>query len=77
MILNFWALNDKTIGNAYPVPNIVDILNQLDGAQYFSVCDLASEFQDQIKMDPADKTTFTTSFSHYEFGRIWSLRSAL
>ena len=73
MVLNFRALNDKTIGDAYPLSNI-DILDQLyiiDGAQYFSVCDLASGFH-QIKMDLADnhKTAFTTPFDHYEFDRM-------
>jgi len=37
MVLDFRALNDKTIDNAYPLPNIVDILDQLGGARYFSV----------------------------------------
>ena len=71
MVLDFRALNDKTIGDAYPLPNIVDILDQLGGAQYFSVCDLASGFH-QIEMDPADshKTAFTTPFGHYEFSRM-------
>lgn len=71
MVLDFRALNDKTVGDAYPLPNIVDILDQLGAAQYFSVCDLASGFH-QIKMDPADshKTAFTTPFGHYEFDRM-------
>jgi len=70
MVLDFRALNDKIIGDTYPLPNIVDILDQL-GAQYFSVCDLASGFH-QIKMDPTDshKTAFTTPFGHYEFDRM-------
>jgi len=61
----------KTIGDAYPLPNIVDILDQLGGACYFSICDLASGFH-QIKMDPIDshKTAFTTPFDHYEFDRM-------
>jgi len=71
MVLDFRALNEKTIGDAYPLPNIVDILDQLGGARYFSVCDLASGFH-QIKMDPTDshKTAFTILFSHYEFDRM-------
>ncbi|KAM0730323.1 Retrovirus-related Pol polyprotein from transposon 17.6 [Formica fusca] len=71
MVLDFRALNDKTIGDAYPLPNIVDILDQLGGARYFSVCDLASGFH-QIKMNREDghKTAFTTPFGHYEFDRM-------
>jgi len=61
-----------------PIRYIVDILDQLGGARYFSVCDLASGFH-QIKMDLADshKTAFTTPFSHYEFDRMpFGLRNA-
>jgi len=61
MVLDFRALNEKTVGDAYLLPNIVHILNQLGVAQYFSVYDLASGFH-QIKMDPANshKTAFKT-----------------
>jgi len=50
MVINCQKLNEKTIGDAYPLPNICDILNQLGGANYFSVLDLASGFY-QIPMD--------------------------
>jgi len=67
MVLDFLALNDKTIGDAYPLPNIVDILDQLGGARYFSVCDLASGFH-QIRIDPADS-------QNRIYNRIYSFRS--
>jgi len=51
MVIDFLVLNEKTVGDAYPLSNIVDILDQLGGARYFPVCDLASGFH-QIKMDP-------------------------
>jgi len=68
MVLDFRVLTDKISGYAYPLLNIVDILNQIGGALYFSVCNLASGFY-QIRMDPADshKTAFTP-FGHYKFG---------
>jgi len=71
MVLDFRSLNEKTIGDAYPLPNITDILDQLGGAKYFSVFDLASGFH-QIRMHPDDshKTAFSTSHSHYEFDRM-------
>ena len=45
MVLDFCKLNEKTIGDSYLLPNIIDILDQLGSAQYFSVFDFASEFQ--------------------------------
>jgi hypothetical protein len=71
MVSDFRVLNEKTIGDAYLLPNIIDILDQLGEARYFSVCDLASGFH-QIKMDSTDshKTAFTTPFGHYEFDRL-------
>jgi len=44
MVIDFRALNEKTIGDAYPLPNITKILDQLGSAKYFSVFDLGSGF---------------------------------
>jgi len=44
MIIDFRALNEKIIGDVYPLSNITEILDQLGSAKYFSVCDLASGF---------------------------------
>jgi len=61
----------KTIGDAYPLPNITDILDQLGNAKYFSVLDLVSGFH-QIPKDPKDasKTAFSTPYGHYQFKRM-------
>jgi len=40
MVIDFRALNEKTIGDAYLLPNITKILDQLGSAKYFSVFDL-------------------------------------
>ena len=71
MVLDFRKLNEKTIGDSYPLPNIIDILDQLGSAQYFSVFDLASGFH-QIKMsqDDSHKTAFSTLYRYYEFDRM-------
>ncbi|XP_076301613.1 uncharacterized protein LOC143219562 [Lasioglossum baleicum] len=71
MVIDFRALNEKTISDKYPLPQITEILDRLGGAKYFSVFDLASGFH-QIEMDPKDrqKTAFTTPNGHYEFSRM-------
>lgn len=75
----FSELNDKTVGDAYPLPNITEILDQLGSAKYFSIFDLASGFH-QIRMHPDDsyKTAFSTPHGHYEFDRMpFGLKNAL
>ena len=71
MVLDSRKLNEKTIGDFYPLLNIIGISNQLGSAQYFSVFDLASGFH-QIRMSPEDshKAAFSTPYGHYEFDRI-------
>lgn len=78
MVMDYRRLNEKTTGDAYPLPNISDILDQLGGAKYFSVLDLASGFH-QIPMDPKDahKSAFSTPYGHYQFSRMpFGLRNA-
>ncbi|KMQ89174.1 enzymatic polyprotein endonuclease reverse [Lasius niger] len=71
MVIDYRSLNEKTIGDAYPLPNITEILDQLGSAKYFSVFDLASGFH-QIPMHEshAQKTAFSTPHGHYEFKRM-------
>ena len=68
MVIDYHALNEKTVGDAYPLPDITDILDQLGGTKYFSVLVLASGFH-QIPMDPESraKAAFSTPFAHIEF----------
>lgn len=71
MVIDYRNLNEKTIGDAYPLPNITDILDQLGSAKYFSILDLASGFH-QIFMSSKDarKTAFSTPYEHYQFKRM-------
>ncbi|XP_046141954.1 uncharacterized protein LOC123987841 [Osmia bicornis bicornis] len=71
LVIDFRKLNEKTISDAYPLPNIVDILDQLGSAKYFSIFDLKSSFH-QIPMHPDDKhkTAFSTPFGHFQFKRM-------
>lgn len=78
--MDYRKLNDVTIGDAYPIVDLSDILLQVGNAAYFSVLDLASGFH-QIQIDPRDRylTAFSTGTSphpnlclgnQFEFNRM-------
>ena len=78
MVLDFRKLNEKTIGDPYPLPSINDIFDSLGSARQISVFDLATGFH-HIKMDPknSDKTAFCTPHGHHEFDRmLFGLKTA-
>jgi hypothetical protein len=69
--VDFRKLNEITIGNAYPLPNIAEILDQLGKSHYFTTLDLTSGFH-QVEMDEKDKnkTAFSTNTGHYVYNRM-------
>ena len=71
MCIDYRALNNKTIKDAHPLPRIVESLDAMTGAQYFTTLDLQSAYN-QVQMEPDDqhKTAFTTPFGLYEFTRM-------
>nr|XP_034195210.1 uncharacterized protein LOC117611386 [Osmia lignaria] len=71
MVIDFRALNEKTLSDKFPLPNITEILDKLGGAKYFTIFDIANGFH-QVQMDPKDcpKTAFTTPDGHFEFVRM-------
>jgi hypothetical protein len=44
VVVDYRKINEKSIPDRYPIPNITDILDRLGRAQYFSTLDLASGF---------------------------------
>lgn len=71
VVVDFRKVNDATVGDSFPLPNITEILDQLGKAKYFSTLDLASGFH-QIPMEEGDKckTAFSTPHGHYEYNRM-------
>lgn len=71
LVIDYRKLNEKTIDDSYPIPNIVDILDKLGKSNYFSILDLKSGFH-QIEVNERDrqKTAFSVDNGHYEFNRM-------
>lgn len=71
LVVDFRKLNEKTIDDKYPIPNIADVLDKLGKCQYFTTLDLASGFY-QVEMSSEDipKTAFNVEHGHFEFLRM-------
>jgi len=71
VVVDFRKLNDLTVGDAFPMPDVNTILDRLGKARYFSCLDMASGYH-QVPMRPEDraKTGFSTEKGHYEFHRM-------
>lgn len=71
VVIDYRKLNDKTINDKFPIPQIEDILDSLGKSEYFTTLDLKSGFH-QIEMDPKhrEKTAFSTAQGHFEFTRM-------
>ena len=66
--VDYRGLNEVTIKDSYPLPNIQDCLDTLSGSKWFSTLDLASGYW-QCEVDPSDqhKTAFITHKGLYQF----------
>jgi hypothetical protein len=64
-------LNEITIKNKYPLPQIEDLFDQRKGASIFSKIDLRSEYH-QLKIQESDtpKTAFHTRYGLYEYSVV-------
>lgn len=71
LVVDFRKLNEKTIDDKYPIPNITDILDKLGKSMYFTALDLTSGFH-QIELAEKDieKTAFTVDHGHFEYVRM-------
>jgi len=71
VVVDFRKLNNVTVGDASPMPNVTEILDQLGKAKYFTCLYMASGYH-QIPLHPKDreKTGFSTDQGHFEFQRM-------
>jgi transposase InsO family protein len=71
LVIDYRQVNQKTVGDAYPLPDVTEILDQLGQSKYFSCIDMAMGYH-QIKVAEHDraKTAFSTKEGHWEYTRL-------
>ena len=68
MCIDYCQLNKVTIKNKYPLPQIDDLFNQLQGESYFYKIDLRSGYhQLRVRGEDIPKMTFLIRYGHNEF----------
>src|SRR5947207_4818576 len=68
LVLDYRSLNEVTVKNKYPLPDINILFDQLAGANVFSKIDLRSGYY-QIRVREGDipETAFSTRYGLYEY----------
>lgn len=71
MVIDFRKLNENTINDKYPMPEVPVILSSLGQSKYFTTLDLKSGYH-QILLAERDrrKTAFSVNNGKYEFCRL-------
>lgn len=71
LVIDYRKLNEHTVDDKFPIPNLNSLLDKLGKSQYFTTLDLAKGFhQILVKEEDRKKTAFSTPFGHYEFIRM-------
>jgi len=71
LCLDFRKLNAITERQCFPMPNVEDLLDKLNGAGYFSTIDLGNAYyQVQLAEESQEKTAFSTKEGQYCFTRM-------
>jgi hypothetical protein len=68
IVVDFRALNEVTLNEFHPLPNITEILDQIGQCQLFNVIVLASGFyQIPLEQSSRELTAFSTNQGHWHF----------
>ena len=71
LCIDYCQLNARTKSDAFHTGNVLNVIENMAGARYFSTIDLAQGYH-QVQVAEADreKTAFRTSSCVWEFTRI-------
>ena len=71
LVVDWRQLNELTVKDKYPLPSLVDNLERLGSAKYFTTLDLLMGFhQMELSPEAAEKTAFSTPFGQYQYLRM-------
>ena len=70
-VLDFRQVNDLSVTDSFPTPNISEILNSLGKSRYFSCLDASNTYHTiEIEESSRPITAFATFFGLYQFVRM-------
>ena len=71
LVVDFRKLNEETVGDAYHLPDISEILDQLCQSKYFTCLDMVMGYH-QIELAPREgpETAFSSKQGHWEYRRL-------
>jgi hypothetical protein len=77
--VDFRKLNEKTIGNAYSLSDVTEILDQLGQSKYFSCIDMAMGYHHiELRPEHREKTAFSTKQGHWAYKKMpFGLKTAM
>ena len=68
---DYRRLNERTVGDAYPIPHLHDLAANLSGCQFFSKIDLVKGYhQVPVRVEDVPKTAIAMPFGLFEFLRM-------